>query len=282
MSALLNDGIVLNVPKNKIVQAPIRLTFSSATQIKNIIVVEENAEVTIIEEYQSSTENAVINALTEIHAAPNSKVNIYKIQNEHTSVTHTANTVVNQQQDSSVHLFNLTKGARLSRDNITINLAERGAECYLSGLYFLEHDYQHSDHHLHVNHLAEHCTSSMLYKGILDNKSTAVFNGKVHVNQQAQHTKSYQANHNILLSKEADVNTKPELEIYANDVKCTHGATVGQLDEEPLFYLRSRGLDKDLALRILLNAFADEVISQIKIADIRQLVQQKVGGYVEL
>jgi Fe-S cluster assembly protein SufD len=282
-NAYMTDGVFLKIPKNNSVTKPIHILFMNTmpTAVRNIFLIEENAEVSIVEEY-TSAENSFTNALTEIHLENNARVRFHKIQEEHLSATHVANIFIQQQQDSCAELFFLSKGAKLEREDVHINLSARGAECHLLGLYALMHDNQHVDHHLAVEHLAEQGTSSMLYKGILDKKSRAVFNGKVYVHPHAQHTHSYQANHNVLLSKDAEINTKPELEIYADDVKCTHGATVGQVDTEALFYLCSRGIDKDTALRILLEAFADEVLSKISHKQIREYIQQRAGHYVEL
>jgi Fe-S cluster assembly protein SufD len=142
-------------------------------------------------------------------------------------------------------------------------LNERGAECSINGFYVLNHDGQHIDNHIQIDHIAPHGNSKMMYKGILDKKSHGVFNGKIFVHPGAQKTQSNQANHNLLLSSSAEMDTKPEFEIYADDVKCAHGDTVGQLDTESLFYLRSRGIDKDAALKLLTRAFADDVMSRI-------------------
>jgi Fe-S cluster assembly protein SufD len=288
-NACADEGVFLHVARNISLTTPIHLVFLNAQQalsqvhLRNIFIAEERAEVSIIEEYISSAnESYFTNVVTEISAGPQSKVQFHKIQDEANGATHIANIFVHQKQDSRVDLFTLTKGARLSRDDVTVSLVERGAECHLLGLYSLQHDEQHTDHHLHVDHVAEHGTSSMLYKGILDKKSRAVFNGKVYVHPNAQHINALQSNHNLLLSKTAEINTKPELEIYADNVKCAHGATVGQLDAESLFYFRSRGIAREDAMKLLLHAFADEVVSKIQHGEIRHYIQKRVGTYVEL
>lgn len=282
VSVHTNDGVSLHVKKNITVASPIHLLFVNVHHpLRNTIVVEEGADVTLLEEYVSDKENAT-QTVTEIHSKSNAYVRHYKLQDENSLSTHQAKITVHQEQDSQVSLFNLSQGAKQAREEIFVDLTARGAECHLLGLYGLHGDEQHNNHHLHVNHAAEYTTSSMLYKGILDKKSQAGFTGKVHVHPQAQHTNSYQANHNLLLSKFAEVNTRPELEIYANDVKCTHGATVGQLETEALFYLRSRGIDKETALRLLIEAFADEVMSKIPHVEIRNYLQKRVKNNVEL
>lgn len=287
-NAHMTDGLFIHVPKNTVVTKPIHIIFyntqqdNKRTNLRNIIIADESAELTIIEEYISDAKESFTNVVTEIHAASNARVHFYKIQDETLSTTHVSNIFVQQQKDSNVDIFTLSKGATLSREDVTVNLSADGAECRLLGLSMLYHDGQHVDHHILVNHMAGHGHSSMVYKGILDKKSRTVFNGKVHVHPNAKANIANQANHNLLLSREAEVNTKPELEIYSEDVKCTHGATIGQMDEESLFYLRSRGISRDSSVNLLLDAFADEVISQIQQSDVRKYIKNRVGSHVEL
>lgn len=287
-NAKMKEGVFLYVPKNICLTSPIHIVFYSSSEAplrvhpRNIYILDEGAEATIIEEYISDTDNNITNVLTDINVKTNARLNFHKIQDENLSSAHLANIFIHQEQDSRVELFSLAKGARFSRDDVSVSLVERGAECHLAGLYMPHHDEQYIDNHLHIDHAAEHGTSSMLYKGILNKKSCAVFNGKVYVHPNAQNINALQSNHNLLLSKDAEVNTKPELEIYADNVKCSHGATVGQLDAEALFYFRSRGINKDGAMKLLLNAFADEVLSKIKHSDIRLYIQERVGSYVAI
>ncbi len=269
-SALLSDGMFLQVPKNISVSAPIQCVYLNTAEKntvscpRNIIHVEENSQITIIEEYVGETGNHYFtNAVSEIYAENNARVYYHKIQNESSEATHIANLFLHQKQDSQVKTHTLAVGANLAREDVHVDLRERGAECSLNGFYCLTRDNQHIDSHIHVDHRAAQGKSRMLYKGILDKKSHAVFNGKVFVHKNAQQNNAHQANHNLLLSSLAEINTKPELEIYADDVKCTHGATVGQLDAESLFYLRSRGIKQNEALRLLTYAFAGEVIDHI-------------------
>ncbi len=285
-TARFTDGCYLRVRKNTVLTQPIHIVFITTqedTQVnpRNIYCVEDNAELALVEEYISLT-NTLTNVVNQLVVGNNAKLHHYKIQNENTAALHIANHFVYQQNDSQVELFNVTKGAKISREDVNVNLTAQGAECHLRGWYALHHRDQHSDHHLTVEHVAAHGFSSMLYKGVLDKNARMVFNGKVHVHPAAHHINSYQANHNLLLSNEAEVNTKPELEIYADDVKCTHGATVGQLDAESLFYLRSRGIDKVLAQQVLLEAYADEVISKIHCAAVRGYIKKQVDNHVEL
>jgi Fe-S cluster assembly protein SufD len=280
------DGIVINIPGNTHVSTPIQLLFLSTQQndfmvnLRNIITVGKNSHVTIIEEYvNAGAENYFTNAVTTLNVHENSVANYYKIQNEHVSAAHIASLFINQQQNCTVSAFNLTQGALLSRDNVWVKIDKRGAACHLSGFYHLKNPNQHVDHHLHVDHIAAHSMSSMNYKGILATKSRAVFNGKVYVHQDAQHIQAQQQNHNLLLSAEAEVNTKPELEIYADDVKCTHGATVGQLDTDALFYLQARGISKEAAMDLLTHAFAEDVFNRISCGEIKKYIEMRAGRH---
>jgi Fe-S cluster assembly protein SufD len=172
-------------------------------------------------------------------------------------------------------LTTITLGAGLSRHGVTVRMPEEGAECWVDGLY-LTGDGQHADTHSVIDHVAPRCASHQLYKGILDGRSRAVFNGKVFVRRDAQQTDARQTNRNLLLSPDARVDTKPQLEIFADDVKCAHGATVGQLEEEELFYLRSRGLHDDLARNLLTYGFAEELVTKIKIDSIRRQLDEAI------
>src|SRR5579883_2693769 len=174
-----------------------------------------------------------------------------------------------QERSSSVTSHSISAGGALVRNDVNAVLAAEGAECSLNGLYIVSGD-RHVDNHTAIDHAKPHCSSRELYKGILDGKSTAVFNGKIIVRKDAQKTDAKQTNKNLLLSSEATINTKPQLEIYADDVKCTHGATVGQLDGESIFYLRSRGIGLEEARRMLIEAFAREIIDGVKAAELRE------------
>jgi Fe-S cluster assembly protein SufD len=287
-SALFRDGVFVDIPKKSKIHKPIYLLFINTqqnqflTNSRNIIVANENSEVTIIEEHLGQTaQHYFTNVVTDIKAAANAAVTYYKLQAEDETATHTANIFVEQQQNSRVKTYFLSCGARLARDDLSIWQHASGTETEMYGLYTLQHDQQHIDHHLHVDHLAAHGTSSMLYKGVMAKKSRAVFNGKVHVHPEAQQINAHQFNHNLLLSADAEIYTKPELEIYADDVKCTHGATVGQLDNESLFYLRSRGIDLTEAHALLRRAFAEEIYSKIEDANIAQYLQKRMHSHDE-
>lgn len=285
-AATMSDGTFLYVPDRCIVPYPIHLLYLQTAQQnfiacpRNIIVASENAKIKIIEEYKA--DNAFcyfINTATELHVNANACLDYYKLQNENDTATHLGMIQVHQKQDSNVSLFFADYGSKLAREDVAVYLHERGAACHMNGIYCLEQDEQHIDNHIYVDHVAAHCTSSMLYKGILDKKSQAIFNGKVYVHAGAKQTNSRQANHNLLLSSTAEVNTKPELEIYEEDVKCAHGATVGHLNADLLFYLRARGIEKEEALKILAQAFVAEVMHKIPDPVIRNYFQQQEGKY---
>jgi Fe-S cluster assembly protein SufD len=275
-AALVSDGIFLQVPNNTVVSSPIQIMYINTENDfiacpRNMVIAGENAEVTILEEHDAyAAENYFMNIVTDIHAQASAKVHYHKIQNDSPRATHVAQIFINQNQDSVVNAHSLLVGSRLGREDIFVSLTARGAESNVNGFYCLTEDGQHLDNHIHIDHVAAHGTSNMIYKGVLDKKSRAVFNGKIHVHKDAQKTKSYQANHNLLLSADAEVDTKPEFEIYADDVKCAHGDTVGQLNLDALFYLRSRGIDNQMAMKLLTYAFAADVMNKVTQPEIKQ------------
>lgn len=283
-TALLSGGAFLLIPKGVEAQPPIHLLFISDTSEgqslsspRLLVVGERGSSATIIESYVSAseTEGYFTNAVVEIVLADGARLNHYKVQRESVEAFHVATTRASLARNSSFNSTAITLGARLSRHNINVSLDEEGAECWVDGLYLVTTG-QHTDTHSLIDHRQPHCTSHQLYKGILDGKSRAVFNGKVFVRQGAQQTDAMQTNKNLLLSDEARVDTKPQLEIFADDVKCAHGATVGQLEEEELFYLASRGMHKDLARNLLTYGFAEEVIDKIKIESIKAQLDKAV------
>jgi Fe-S cluster assembly protein SufD len=197
------------------------------------------------------------------------RITHYRVQRESSEAFHVAATEVELGRNSFYQTTSINLGGRLSRHDIDVRMDQEGAECRVDGLYMIEGS-QHTDTHSVIDHRQPHCTSRQLYKGILDGKSRAVFNGKVFVRHGAQQTDAQQTNKNLLLSNEAQIDTKPQLEIFADDVKCTHGAAVGQLEEDELFYLESRGISPALARNMLTYGFAEEVIEKIKIDSIRR------------
>ncbi|HVV68060.1 MAG TPA: Fe-S cluster assembly protein SufD [Gammaproteobacteria bacterium] len=284
-TAFFSDGVCLWVPPNTVVKKPIHCVFLTSTQQevclcspRNILVLEENSKAVIVEQHLSESASHHIyykNLVTQIEVRKNADLSLYKIQQENPATIHTAMTVINQHADSRVRSCSISLGAKLARDDLNFSLNAPGAYCQLRGLYIASGQ-QHVDHHTRIDHRSTHGTSDEYYKGILSDQAKGVFNGKVIVHPFAQHTQSQQTNKNILLTQTAEMNTKPELEIYADDVQCTHGATVGQIDDEALFYLRSRGLDAATATSLLTEAFAKDVLSQINEPEIAEYLQRLV------
>ena len=285
-NTFMNDGAFIHIPKNTVLEKPIQLLFltkdneASILHPRNIIIAEEHSQATIIEQYQSLDDKAYLtNVINEVYCKPNSQLIHYKLQQESKNAFHIGTIACQQQRDSRYTSYSLALGAKLQRQAINTALIESGANTVLNGLYLAKAN-QHIDHHTCVDHIAPHCTSQEFYKGILDEKGKAVFNGKVIVEQDAQKSDTDQINKNLLLSTSAEVDTKPELEIFADEVKCTHGATVGQLDETSLFYLRSRGVPLGLAKQLLIHAFASEVVERINIEPIRHYLNNFVAEFL--
>lgn len=282
-TAFVSEGAFLFIPKGVRVEAPVHLLFltdagdSRVVSFPRVLVVAEaQSEATVIESYASlGDSNYWTNAVVEILLEEGARLEHYKVQREGAKAFHTATTQVELHASSSFDTTTITLGAELSRHNVNVRMKARGAECRVDGLYMVGTG-QHTDTHSLIEHAEAYCTSRQLYKGILDGKSRAVFNGKVFVREGAMQTDAQQTNRNLLLSNEARVDTKPQLEIFADDVKCAHGATVGQLEEEELFYLISRGLRPELAQNLLTYGFAEEVINKIKIESIRAQLDEVV------
>jgi Fe-S cluster assembly protein SufD len=282
-TALTQDGVVIYVPDNIVMEKPIHIiniTGSAEGQIlaqpRNLIITGKNTEAKIIESYSSFGDDANFNNnVTEIVAGENSHVDLYRIQNENQSSFNISRTQVEQKRNSTATIYTVTNGGALVRNDINTVLNDENCNCNLYGLYLIDGN-QHVDNHTLIDHAMPHCQSNELYKGVLNDKSHAVFNGKVFVRKDAQKTNAYQSNKNILLSKDSLVDTKPQLEIFADDVKCSHGATVGQLEEEALFYLRARGISKDNARSILIRAFANDIFDEIKIDALHYYLNEMV------
>ena len=278
-TALFQDGAFIYIPEGKFIEKPIQLIFitsSSGTNVlsqpRNLVIAGAQSQSTLIESYVSLSNDAdayLTNGITEIVMNEGAVLDHYKIQNESPQAFHIFTTLARLGRSSNFSSFSLAMGALLSRYNLQVIFDAEGGETSLNGLYVMK-DNQHVDHQTVVDHLKPHCTSHQLYKGILDHRSTAVFNGRVFVRKDAQQTDAHQVNKNLLLSEKALVNTKPQLEIFNNDVKCTHGAAIGQLDEEALFYLKSRGVGQEVARDLLVYGFASEVINRIKVEPVRQ------------
>ncbi len=241
-----------------------------------LLVAGENSKSTVIESYVGAEEAPYFtNAVVELVLMDGARVEHYKVQRESARAFHIATTTADLGPNSSYDATTINFGAELSRHDFNVTMDHEGAECWVDGLYLVGTG-QHTDTHSVIDHRKPHCTSHQLYKGILDGKSRAVFNGKVFVRHDAQKTDAMQTNKNLLLSNEARVDTKPQLEILADDVKCAHGAAVGQIDEDELFYLEARGIHPDLARNLLTYGFAEEVIGKIKIESIRAELDEAV------
>ena len=282
-TAFTSHGAFVYIPKGVTVEVPLHLLFvSDPAQLNKVtfprvlVVSEENSSATLIESYVSTRDAAYFtNAVVEVALKDGARLEHYKVQRESTQAFHVASTVADLGVSSSYNATTITLGAQLSRHDINVTMDHEGAECWVDGLYLVS-GAQHTDTHSVIDHRKPHCTSHQLYKGILDGKSRAVFNGKIFVRHDAQKTDAMQTNKNLLLSNDARVDTKPQLEILADDVKCAHGAAVGQIEEDELFYLETRGIHPDLARNLLTYGFAEEVIGKIKIESIREQLDEAV------
>lgn len=281
------EGAYINIPKSTVVQKPIEVIYfttgSNAVflQPRNLVVVGENAHVQIIERHQSLTEEPVFtNAVTEIFAAKRAIVDYYKLQNDVQTANLIDNTFVKQKQESRVSVHTFSFGGNITRNNLNFYQQGERIDSTLKGITIIG-DKQHVDHYTLVNHEQPNCESHQNYKGIFDDRSTGVFNGKIFVNKIAQKTDAFQQNNNILLTDKATLNTKPQLEIFADDVKCSHGCTIGQLDEDAMFYMQQRGIPKKEAKALLMYAFTDEVLKSVAIPDLQlklqKLISMKLG-----
>ncbi len=280
-TAFTNEGAFIYVPDGKIVEEPIHILFITdandkkiLSQPRNLFVAGKNSQVTIIEHYISLNESIYFtNTVTEFVADENSVVDHIKLQEESKNAFHIARMEVDQERSSNFTSHSISLGAAIARNDFNSKFNDVGGECKMNGL-FLTDGVQLFDTHTLIDHAKPHCNSHEHYKGILDDKSRGVFNGKVIVRQDAQKTNAFQENNNIILSDEALINTKPQLEIFADDVKCSHGATIGQLDDEAMFYLNARGIGKDTARTILIRAFASDVLTSIKIKEVRNYLEE--------
>jgi len=280
-AAFMGDGAYIHLPRGAVVEDPIHLLFIATAQEetlfshpRNLVVAGENSQATVIESYVSLGDSDYLtNAVSEVVLGQNATVAHYKLQQESVKAFHVATLQVHQERDSRFTSHSVSFGGQLTRNDINAVLDAEGAECALNGL-FMADGRQHVDFHTTVEHAKPHGTSQEYYKGILDGRSRGVFNGRVHVHPHAQKTDAEQSNKNLLLSRHAEVDTKPELEIYADDVKCSHGATVGQLDPDMLFYLRARGLDEAAARGLLTYGFAQDIIDRMPIEQVRDRLEE--------
>ena len=287
-TSFAKEGAYVFVPKSVIAEKPIQIIHFSTgeqgdflLQPRSLVVVEENAQVQIIERHQSLTPHEVLtNSVTEIFAAKNALVDYYKIQNDRIDASLIDNTYVAQERDSNVNVHTFSFGGKLTRNNLNFTQNGEYIDSTMKGITIIG-EQQHVDHYTLVNHVQPNCESHQDYKGIYADRSVGVFNGKIYVDKIAQKTNAFQQNNNILLDNKATINTKPQLEIFADDVKCSHGCTIGQLDEDALFYLRTRGIPKREAKGLLTYAFANNVLESVAIpalkTRINKLIATKLG-----
>ncbi len=286
--AFFSDGAFIQVPAGIEVPEPVQIIYISSAKQKgetilprNLIIAGPNSKLSVVESYLSTGNVAYFtNAVTEILAADNAVVEHIKLQDEAAEAFHIATIAGEFGRTSRVHVHSFALGAKLSRTNIRTKLAGEGLECVLNGLYLTRGE-QLADHHMIVEHAQPHCASHEYFNGILDDKSKGVFHGRIYVHPIAQKTDAKQTNKNLLLSDDATADTKPQLEIYADDVKCTHGATIGQLNDESIFYLRARGIDSVTAKRMLIHAFAGEIIERIQCEPARDEIDKLVWDRLE-
>jgi Fe-S cluster assembly protein SufD len=287
-TAFFQDGACVLVPPDTVVPDPLLLLFlstgeeeGSAAHVRNLIVAERGSRLTVIESYISLTDAAVVtNTLTELVVGDEARVEHLKWQEENPRSFHVAHLAARFGRASQVIVHSFALGARLSRTGIQALLAGPDLECVFNGLYLTKGD-QLADHHMVVEHAQPHCASHEYFNGILDDQSKGVFHGRILVQPAAQKTDAKQTNKNLLLSDAATVDTKPQLEIYADDVKCTHGATVGQMDEDSIFYLRSRGIGLETARQMLMHAFAGEIIDRVRCEAVREELDRRVWQRLE-
>ena len=288
-TAFALEGAYINIPKNKIADKPIEIIYFSTgiedalmVQPRNLVIVGENAHVQIIERHQSLNSNPVLtNSVTEIFAQKRAIVDYYKIQNDNLTANLIDNTYISQKQESraSVHTFSF--GGNLTRNNLNFYHFGEHIDSILKGITIIGQK-QHVDHYTLVQHSTPNCESHQNYKTIIGDNATGVFNGKIYVEKEAQKTNAFQQNNNILVSEKATINAKPQLEIFADDVKCSHGCTIGQLDESAMFYMQQRGIPKKEARALLMFAFCNEAIESIKIPELKHRITKIIASKLEV
>lgn len=284
-TAFTNEGAYIHIPKNTLVEKPIQVIYFSTgneaaamIQPRNLVVVDENSHVQIIERHQSLTDNPVLtNSVTEIFADKRAIVDYYKVQNDNQNASLIDNTFIKQQSDSNCSVHTFSFGGKLTRNNLNFYQHGEHIDSIMKGITIIG-DKQHVDHNTLVHHIEPNCESHQDYKGIFGDSSTGVFNGKVVVEKEAQKTNAFQANNNILISDKSTINTKPQLEIFADDVKCSHGCTIGQLDDSAMFYLKSRGIPEKEAKALLMYAFSNNVLDSVKINQLQKRINKLIAN----
>jgi Fe-S cluster assembly protein SufD len=286
-TAFVEDGAYVHVAKGVAVEKAIHLLYLAAdegrpsmTFPRNLIVAGESSQVVVVEEYVSlGCEQAFCNSATEVVAASGAVVSHYWIEREHASTFNVSTLRIEQARNANVASHSVLVGGALVRNNVHPVMSGEGGECLINGL-FIGNGRQHLDNYMLVEHASPHCSSRQFYNGILDDQAHGVFHGRIVVRKDAQKTDAKQTNRNLLLSDDAQIDTKPQLEIFADDVKCTHGATIGQIDENALFYLRSRGIDERAARQLLLVAFAGECLERMKTDAVRVHIEKLIGHHL--
>jgi Fe-S cluster assembly protein SufD len=287
-TAFVHGGAFIHVKKGKITEHPVYVyhicdarSANIFSQPRSLVHISENAQMQLVETYATlGSGQSFTNGVVEIVVEKDAVLEYYKIQNDAAHTNHVSTTHIRQVGKSYTHTVTISLNGNIVRNNLNVVLEADHCESHLYGLYFLNGN-THVDNHTTVDNVKPNCFSNELYKGIINDSATGVFNGKIFVQPQAQKTNAYQTNKNILLSDAASVNTKPQLEIFADDVKCSHGCTIGRLDEEGLFYLQSRGLREDIARSLLVHAFAVDVLEHIKPTAIRKYVDQLISKRLE-
>ena len=284
-TAFSKEGAYVRIPKNITLEKPIEIIhFATGNesalmlQPRNLIVIDEGAQVEIVESHQSLTDNPIFtNSVSEIFVAKNAHLDYYKIQNDRLTSTLIDNTYISQQRDSNAKIHTFSFGGKLTRNNL--NYYQKGSHINstMKGITIID-DKQLVDHHTLVDHANPNCESHQDYKGIYSGSSTGVFNGKIVVDKIAQKTNAFQKNNNILLTDKSTINSKPQLEIFADDVKCSHGCTIGQLDQDAMFYLRARGIPKKEAEALLTYAFANNVLESVNISALKSKVKKIIAN----
>jgi Fe-S cluster assembly protein SufD len=290
-TAFFTDGAFLWLPRGTVIERPLHLLFLAsaasggdlpvASFPRNLIVAGESSQVRVVETYAAVSGEGpgagpqvyFTCPVTEIDAGPNSNVDHYKVQRESHAAFHMATFALRQERGSALSSHSISLGGALVRNDVNALLDGEGSDTILNGLYMIG-GRQFVDHHMRVEHAKPHCTSHELFKGVLDGHARSVFNGLIHVRHGAQKTDAKQSNRNLLLSKDAVANSNPQLEIFADDVKCTHGSTVGQLDDDAIFYLRSRGIGAEAARSLLTYAFASDIVERIKVEPVRKDLEE--------
>ncbi len=282
------EGAYINIPKSKVVEKPIEIIYFSTgneaalmVQPRNLVIVGENAHVQIVERHQSLNSNPVLtNSVTEIFAQKRAIVDYYKVQNDVQTANLIDNTYIAQKQESRVAVHTFSFGGNITRNNLNFYHQGERIDSTLKGITIIG-DKQHVDHYTLVQHATPNCESHQNYKTILNDSATGVFNGKIFVEKEAQKTDAFQQNNNILIGDKATINAKPQLEIFADDVKCSHGCTIGQLDESAMFYMQQRGIPKKEAKALLMYAFTSEVTNSVKIPELKAkialIIADKLG-----